>query len=141
VGLPDGYQDAAGPLLAALGVDLEAFRRAVLVALGAGFGNDGASFQRYLTEVASTLRALADEAAVPVAALPELVGRSNSTPPKLIDEYDWVVSTRGCLPPIPDEVLRRAQWARLAQASGGDRSTVRGPRATSLSGSCRGGVR
>jgi hypothetical protein len=29
VGLPDGYLGAAGPLLAALGVDLEAFRRAV----------------------------------------------------------------------------------------------------------------
>jgi ATP-dependent Clp protease ATP-binding subunit ClpA len=34
VGLPDGYQGAAGPLLAALGVDLEALRRAVLAALG-----------------------------------------------------------------------------------------------------------
>jgi ATP-dependent Clp protease ATP-binding subunit ClpA len=34
VGLPDGYQGAAGPLLAALGVDLEALRRAVLTALG-----------------------------------------------------------------------------------------------------------
>lgn len=36
VGLPDGYQGAAGPLLAALGVDLEALRRAVLVALRGG---------------------------------------------------------------------------------------------------------
>jgi hypothetical protein len=36
VGLPDGYQGAAGPLLAALGVDLEALRRAVLAALGEG---------------------------------------------------------------------------------------------------------
>jgi hypothetical protein len=30
VGLPDGYQGAAGPLLRALGVDLEALRRAVM---------------------------------------------------------------------------------------------------------------
>jgi ATP-dependent Clp protease ATP-binding subunit ClpA len=36
VGLPDGYRGAAGPLLAALGVDLEALRRAVLAALGEG---------------------------------------------------------------------------------------------------------
>ena len=36
VGLPDGYQGAAGPLLAALGADLEALRRAVLGALGEG---------------------------------------------------------------------------------------------------------
>jgi ATP-dependent Clp protease ATP-binding subunit ClpA len=36
VGLPDGYQGAAGPLLAALGVDLEALRRAVLAALREG---------------------------------------------------------------------------------------------------------
>jgi ATP-dependent Clp protease ATP-binding subunit ClpA len=36
VGLPDGYQGAAGPLLAALEVDLEALRRAVLAALGGG---------------------------------------------------------------------------------------------------------
>jgi ATP-dependent Clp protease ATP-binding subunit ClpA len=36
VGLPDGYQGAAGPLLAALGVDLEALRRAVLATLGGG---------------------------------------------------------------------------------------------------------
>jgi ATP-dependent Clp protease ATP-binding subunit ClpA len=36
VGLPDGYRGAAGPLLAALGVDLEALRRAVLAALREG---------------------------------------------------------------------------------------------------------
>jgi ATP-dependent Clp protease ATP-binding subunit ClpA len=36
VGLPDGYQGAAGPLLAALGVDLGALRRAVLAALREG---------------------------------------------------------------------------------------------------------
>jgi hypothetical protein len=36
VGLPDSYQGAAGPLLAALGVDREALRRAVLAALGEG---------------------------------------------------------------------------------------------------------
>jgi hypothetical protein len=36
VGLPDGYQGAAGPLLVALGVDVEALRHAVLAAPGEG---------------------------------------------------------------------------------------------------------
>jgi hypothetical protein len=34
VGLPDGYRGAAGPLLRALGVDLEALRRAVMAEVG-----------------------------------------------------------------------------------------------------------
>ena len=34
VGLPDGYQGAAGPLLGALGVDVERLRRAVMVEVG-----------------------------------------------------------------------------------------------------------
>jgi hypothetical protein len=34
VGLPDGYQGAAGRLLGALGVDLEGLRRAVMVEVG-----------------------------------------------------------------------------------------------------------
>jgi Clp amino terminal domain, pathogenicity island component len=34
VGLPDGYQGAAGLLLAALGVDLDELRRAVVAELG-----------------------------------------------------------------------------------------------------------
>jgi hypothetical protein len=76
-----------------------------------GFGKDGASFQRYLTEVASTLRELAAEAGIPVTALPELVQRPNSSPPKLVDEYNWVVRTKRCPPPTPEEVLRWADWA------------------------------
>jgi ATP-dependent Clp protease ATP-binding subunit ClpA len=34
VGLPDGYRGAAGPLLGALGVDLEGLRRAVMATVG-----------------------------------------------------------------------------------------------------------
>jgi hypothetical protein len=83
-----------------------------------GFGTDGASFQRYLTAVASTLRALAAEARVPVAALPRLVERPDSSPPKLVDEYNWVVRTRRCPPPTPEEVLRWAQWATGAATVG-----------------------
>jgi hypothetical protein len=36
VGLPAGYRGAAGPLLAALGVDLEELRSALLAELRAG---------------------------------------------------------------------------------------------------------
>jgi len=36
VGLPDGYQGAAGPLLQALGVDLEALHRAVMAEVRGG---------------------------------------------------------------------------------------------------------
>jgi hypothetical protein len=87
-----------------------------------GFGKDGASFQRYLTKVASTLRELAAEAGIPVTALPELVQRPNSSPPKLVDEYNWVVRTKRCPPPTPEEVLRWADWARPAQARDSQRN-------------------
>ena len=36
VGLPKGYQGAAGPLLQAFGVDLDRHARALLAELGAG---------------------------------------------------------------------------------------------------------
>jgi hypothetical protein len=38
------------------------------------------------------------EAGVPVQDLPTLVGRPDSTPPKLIDEYNWIVITTGINP-------------------------------------------
>jgi hypothetical protein len=85
-----------------------------------GVGRDGASFKRYLTDVASTLREVASEAGTPVATLPELVERPNSSPPKLVDEYNWVVTTKRCPPPVPEEVLRWAEWARLAPAGDGE---------------------
>lgn len=76
-----------------------------------GLGGDAMSFQRYLTSVAEQLRLLSVEAGGPVAALPDLVGRPNSSPPKLIDEYNWVVITRRCPPPTLAEALRWAKWA------------------------------
>jgi hypothetical protein len=84
-----------------------------------GWNGDGDSFRRYLAEVAGTLREVADEAGVPVAVLPELVERPNSSPPKLVDEYNWVVKTKRMPPPAPEELLRWAEWARLAQARDG----------------------
>lgn len=58
-----------------------------------GWDGDGLSFEAYLTDSAGHLRRLASEAGVPVAALPALVGRPLSSPPKLIDEYNWVTLT------------------------------------------------
>lgn len=69
------------------------------------FRYDGSepSFNAHLTRVATTLTELATEAKVGVASLPALVGRPDSSPPKLIDEYDWVVLTRGLTPPTLED--------------------------------------
>jgi hypothetical protein len=75
------------------------------------FGGDAAGFRTYLQDVVAQLRELAKEAAAPIASLPALVNRPHSTPPKLIDEYNWVVITKDCRPPSRDEV---AQWLRWA---------------------------
>jgi hypothetical protein len=53
----------------------------------------------YLTNVSTQLRSLADEAGRPVSDLPIIVGRPGSTPPKFIDEYNWIVTTKGLHPP------------------------------------------
>ena len=66
-----------------------------------GHRGDLGSFRVYLTRVADQLRCLAQEAGVPIASLPALVGRPGSSPPKLVDEYNWVVITKG-LPPATE---------------------------------------
>jgi hypothetical protein len=76
-----------------------------------GWGSDAASFRAYLRETASQLRTLSAEAGVPVGYLPALVGRPKSSPPKLIDEYNWVTLTKRCPPPKADEVTKWATWA------------------------------
>jgi hypothetical protein len=83
------------------------------------FSKDGTGFRRYLTQVVNTLRQVSAEAGTPIAALPQLVGRPNSSPPKLVDEYNWVFWTKRCRPPAPEELLRWAEWARLAQGDDG----------------------
>ncbi|MEX1172423.1 MAG: hypothetical protein WEG56_07405 [Chloroflexota bacterium] len=75
------------------------------------YGPDAASFGAYLTTVAGLLREISAEAGVPVSALPSLVGRPDSSPPKLIDEYNWVTVTKR-RPIPPAEALE--DWARLA---------------------------
>lgn len=71
-----------------------------------------ASFGVHLTSVATQLRALAKEAAVKVPALPALIGRPKSSPPKLIDEFNWVVITKGLRPPAVADLEQWNTWAR-----------------------------
>lgn len=54
-----------------------------------GFDRSAASYSSYLRHVLSQLQAAAAQAGVSIAELPALVGRPDSTPPKLIDEYYW----------------------------------------------------
>ena len=74
-----------------------------------GFDRSATSYARYLRHVRSQLEAVAAQADVTIAQLPALVGRPDSTPPKLIDEYYWVTITRNFTPPTRDEL---AQWLR-----------------------------
>ena len=60
-----------------------------------GYDESATSFAAYLSDVATSLKALAAEAGTAVAGLPALVGRPESPPPKLIDEYNWMVITKG----------------------------------------------
>ena len=56
------------------------------------------SFRAHLARVADQLRSLSAAAGIPVQDLPVFIGRPDSTPPKLIDEYNWIVITRGINP-------------------------------------------
>jgi len=55
----------------------------------------GATYRRFLDLVAETLSGLAARLGVKVEDLPPLLGRPDSTPPKLVDEYLWATITRG----------------------------------------------
>lgn len=67
---------------------------------GLGASGDLGSFRIYLTNAARTLRALALEAGCTPGELPALVGRSGSSAPKLIDEYNWITMTKKLSPPL-----------------------------------------
>ncbi len=56
---------------------------------------DHGSFEAYLMDVAAQLEHFAAEAGVPVPELPRVVERPESSPPKLIDEYNWITITIG----------------------------------------------
>lgn len=58
-------------------------------------GRGGPGFRSYLGQVADALRGLAPRLGVPVRGLPEALGRPDSSPPKLVDEYLWMQVSRG----------------------------------------------
>jgi len=78
-----------------------------------GLDRSAASYGKYLWLVLSKLQAVASQAGVEVSELPALVGRAESTPPKLIDEYYWVTITRGFVPPTREDLAKWLAWADL----------------------------
>ena len=78
-----------------------------------GFDYSAASYSKYMQRVRSDLEGVATQTGVSVAELPALVGRADSTPPKLIDEYYWVTITRGFTPPTRNELATWLDWADL----------------------------
>ncbi len=70
----------------------------------------------FLFSVQDIVRGIEREAAkVGIAAseIPRALGRPASTLPKMIDEYSWVMITRGHKPPSPEEIRQWAEWAAL----------------------------
>src|SRR5207244_340985 len=82
-------------------------------AIREGLRHDGSaqSYRDFLANVSEHLKRVAAEASVPVTALPEVVGRAESSPPKLIDEYYWVTFAKGCTPPSPELLAKWHSWA------------------------------
>jgi hypothetical protein len=54
----------------------------------------GAAYEELLRLAADALQALAARLGTPMAALPTALGRAESSPPKLVDEFLWVTVTR-----------------------------------------------
>jgi hypothetical protein len=54
----------------------------------------GTAYQELLRLAADALQALATRLSTPVAGLPAALGRAESSPPKLVDEFLWVTVTR-----------------------------------------------
>jgi hypothetical protein len=65
---------------------------------GLGMGGNDAAYRAYLQLIALALTKTADRASVAMQDLSALVGRPESSPPKLIDEYLWMRITRSIAP-------------------------------------------
>jgi hypothetical protein len=65
------------------------------IRIALGFSGNDAGYSGYLRLVASALTGLGQRAGLRVDELPGALGRPESTPPKLIDEYLWVRISRG----------------------------------------------
>lgn len=75
-----------------------------------GFREDGPVYRRALVRARDELREAIGEAAIDPHELPTLIGRPQSTPPKLVDEHDWVRHSRGHEPPTRDDLERWLGW-------------------------------
>jgi hypothetical protein len=71
-----------------------------------GWDGSAASYRAALARARSELAEAAESAGVAVADLPALIGRPGSSPPRLVDEHDWLRVTRGHEPPAPEELER-----------------------------------
>lgn len=65
------------------------------IRLAFGRPGGGDSYVKLLRLSAAALEGLAWRLAVPVSGLPAVLGRPESPPPKLVDEYLWIRITRG----------------------------------------------
>ena len=71
-----------------------------------GWDGSAASYRAALERAGAELAEAAASAGVTVAELPALIGRPESSPPRLVDEHDWLRVTRGHQPPAPEELER-----------------------------------
>lgn len=86
-----------------------------------GFDQDAAGYERYLLAVQDAVHALEREASAlgfEVGRIPQLLGRPDSSLPKMIDEYHWATITRRCVPPAPELLARWNAWANSTHPSG-----------------------
>ena len=75
-------------------------------------GESGEEYRRHLDRVRKELSEVVEELEpdMDAASLPDLLGRPDSSPVKLVDEHDWVRYSRGFEPPTPETLKRWAQW-------------------------------
>jgi hypothetical protein len=66
----------------------------------------------WCASVAAQLRRLATQAGCDVEELPRLVGRPESSPPKLVDECNWIVITKGLEPPTRESLRQWLGWCK-----------------------------
>jgi hypothetical protein len=75
-----------------------------------GYGEDAGSYRHALVRARSELEEAVQTAGIDPHELPALIGRPQSTPPKLVDEHDWVRYTLGHEPPTRSELERWLGW-------------------------------
>lgn len=75
-----------------------------------GYRDDAPSYRRALVRARDELTAAVHQAGIDPHELPALIGRPESTPPKLVDEHDWVRYSQGHGPPTRDELEQWLGW-------------------------------